>query len=186
MSISRISTRYAKSLIDLAIERNELEAVKKDISNFTEALKSRDLYLFLKSPIIPSQKKNSIFRTVFDGKVGKTTMAFFDIIIKKGRETYLPEIATDFLQQYRDYNKISVVKITSATPLSASSREAIKTKLLTSSITLDKLEITEVIDPALIGGFVVEIGDRLYDASISHQLDQLKKQFSDNQIVKTF
>jgi len=186
MSISRISSRYAKSLIDLAIERNELEAVKNDISYFSQALKSRDLYLFLKSPIIPSQKKNGVFRKVFEGKVGKTSMAFFDIIIKKGRETYLPEIANDFLQQYRDYNKISVVKITTAAPLSSSSREAIKSKLLDSSITLDKIEITEIVDPTLIGGFVIEVGDRLYDASISHKLDKLKKEFSENQFVKSF
>ncbi|MBK8517947.1 MAG: ATP synthase F1 subunit delta [Saprospiraceae bacterium] len=186
MSVSRISSRYAKSLMDLALERNELEAVKKDITFFNEAVKNRDLYLLLKSPIIKADKKVSIFKIIFGGKVGKTTMAFFDIIIRKGRETYLREIAVDFMRQYRDFNSISSVIISTASPLSESSLNEIKSKLLSSSITLDKVEITEKVDPALIGGFVIEVGDRLYDASISHKLDELRKEFIENQFVKSF
>ena len=186
MSVSRISSRYAKSLMDLALERNELEAIKKDIIYFNEAVRNRDLYLLLKSPIINADKKNSIFKAVFGSKVGSTTMAFFDIIIRKGRETYLPEIAADFMGQYRDYNKISTVKITTAAPLSATSLDEIKAKLLSSSITMEKLEITEKVDPALIGGFIIEVGDRLYDASVAHKLDEMRKEFSGNQFVKSF
>lgn len=186
MSVSRISSRYAKSLMDLALERNELESIKKDISYFTEAIRNRDLYLLLKSPIINSGKKISILKEVFRDKLGATTMAFFDIIVKKGREMYLPEIAADFMGQYRDYNKISVVKITTAAPLSEASMNEIKSKLLSSDITMDKLEITEKVDPSLIGGFIIEVGDRLYNASISHKLDEIRKEFSGNQFVKSF
>ncbi|MFZ1751929.1 MAG: F0F1 ATP synthase subunit delta, partial [Saprospiraceae bacterium] len=105
MSVSRISGRYAKSLIDLSLERNELEVIKKDMEYFAQAIKNRDLYLLLKSPIINADKKLSIFKQIFDGKVNKTTMAFFEIIIKKGREMYLPEITVDFNNQYKVHNR---------------------------------------------------------------------------------
>ena len=186
MSISRISSRYAKSLLDLARERNELDAVMKDIEYFNEASKNRDLYMLLKSPIVNYGKKLSIFKVLFNDKLGKTTTAFFEIVIKKGRERYLPEIAAEFIAQYKYFNKISSVTITTASPLAAASLTQIKQKLLSSSITMEKLEIIMKVNPELIGGFVIETGDKLYDASVAHKLDQLRKEFVDNQYVKSF
>ncbi len=186
MSVSRISARYAKSLLDLARERNELDSVKADVDYVAKALKSRDLGLFLKSPIINSGKKLSIFKTLFEGKVSNTSMAFFEIIIKKGREMYLPEIIQDFINQYKVLNKISTVTITTATPLTAEALDDIKAKLLASDITMDKLDVNTKVDASLIGGFVVEIGDKLYDASVAHKLEQVRKEFADNQYVKSF
>jgi F-type H+-transporting ATPase subunit delta len=186
MSVSRISTRYAKSLMDLAIERNELEAVKADIDVFNSAVKSRDLYLMLKSPIINAAKKTEVMHVVFEKKISKTTQAFFDIIIRKGREMYLPEIAADFMVQYKIYNKISTVTITTASPLTEASLSDIRTKLLSSHITMDKLDVITKVDPTLIGGFIIEVGDKLYDASIAHRLELFKKEFAYNQFVKSF
>lgn len=186
MSVSRISSRYAKSLMDLAIERNELDAVMKDMGIFIDATKNRDLYLLLKSPIINADKKMSILNALFSSKVGKTTMAFFDIIIRKGREMYLPEIAADFHNQYKDYNKISTVKIITASPMTGEALEEIKSRLLKSDITMDKVEIIQKVDPELIGGFVIEVGDKRYDASIAHNLEILRKDFAANQYVKSF
>ena len=113
-------------------------------------------------------------------------MAFFDIIIKKGREMYLPEIIQDFIDQYKVLNKISTVTITTATPLTADALNDIKSKLLASDITMDKLDVKTKVDASLIGGFVVEIGDKLYDASVAHKLEQVRKEFADNQYVKSF
>lgn len=186
MSVSRISSRYAKSLLDLASERNELDAVFNDIQYFKEAINNRDLYLLLKSPIINTAKKLSIFKAIFEGKIGKTTMAFFDIVIKKGRETFLPEITADFISQYKQFNKISTVHLTTASPISEASLADIKAKLLSSDVTMNKLDIVSKVDPSLIGGFVIEVAGKLYDASVQHQLDLLKKEFVGTQQVKSF
>jgi F-type H+-transporting ATPase subunit delta len=186
MSISRISSRYAKSLLDLALERNELDRVLGDIETFNAASKNRDFYLLMKSPIVNSSKKISIFKAIFENKISNTTLAFFNITIKKGREIYLPEIGEEFISQYKKFNKISTVTITSASPLNDSSLSEIKSKLLASSITMEKLEVITKVDPSLIGGFIIESGDKLYDASVSYQLEQLKKEFVDNQYVKSF
>lgn len=176
MSVTRIATRYAKSLIELAAERNELEGVKGDVQGFTNALESRDLVNFLKSPIIRSEKKLSVFKAIFEGKLNKTTQAFFDIIIRKNREMYLPEIAHSFMDQYREMNGISTAKIITASPLTESALEEIKKKLLSSDLTMDKLEVTTEVDPNIIGGFIIEVGDRKYDASVAYSLDQLKRE----------
>ena len=186
MSVSRISARYAKSLLDLARDRNELEAVKADVDYLVEAMKSRDLVLFFKSPIINSGKKLDVVKSLFANKLGKTTVAFIDIIIRKGREMYLPEICQDFINQYKVFNRISTVTVTTATPLNETSLNEIKEKLLASNITMDKLDLISEVDPAIMGGFVIEVGDKLYDASISHRLEQFKKEFAANQYVKSF
>lgn len=175
MSVTRISTRYAKSLIDLSIERGELEVVHNDIEYFIEATKNRDLYLMLKSPIINATKKQQALNAVFGTKMSKTTLAFLDICTRKGREKFLPEIAAAFNDQYNLYNKISTATIITATPLDAAAKEQIKAKLLGSDITMDKVDILTEVDPTIIGGFVIKIGDKLYDASIAHQLEEMKK-----------
>ncbi|MCZ2102003.1 MAG: ATP synthase F1 subunit delta [Chitinophagales bacterium] len=180
MSISRITTRYAKSLIDLAVERNELEPVKKDVEYFLAALQSRDLILFLKSPIIHANKKLSVMQALFGDKLGKMTMAFFDIIIRKGREMYLPEIAHEFIGQYKALNQISTVKITTAIPVSDAVLNEIRAKLADTNTPIEKLDIETQVNPDIMGGFIIEIGDKLYDASVQRTLEQLKKEITQN------
>jgi F-type H+-transporting ATPase subunit delta len=186
MSINRISSRYAKSLIDLAVERNEMDEVVNDMSLFNEVTKSKDFNLMLKSPIINTSKKQAIFSAIFGDKISKTTAAFFDIILRKGRESVLVDISSEFMSQYRQLNKISTVTLTTATPLTDEALVAIKAKLLASNVTMDKLDLQTKVNPNILGGFVIEVGDKLYDASVQHKLDQLKKEFVGNQYVKSF
>jgi F-type H+-transporting ATPase subunit delta len=185
MSVNRISSRYAKSLIDLALERNELEAVVKDIEVFNKVAENKDFSMLLKSPIINTTKKQAIFSAVLDGKIGKTTASFFDIILRKGRESVLTDISAAFMAQYKQLKKISTATLTTASPLNEATLADIKAKLLASNITMDQLELKTKVDPNIIGGFVIEVGDKLYDASVQHKLDQLKKEFSGNQYVKS-
>lgn len=180
MSVTRIATRYAKSLLDLAVEKDKLERVKADVDIFKEAVKVRDFYLLLKSPIVKADKKMVILHTLFDDKFDRITFEFLNILVRKGREAYLPEIAKEFIDQYRKVKKISVVKVTTAKPLTQQALEAIRQKLLASSATNDHVEINTEVDPDLIGGFVIEFDDKLYDASVKHKVDQLRKEFKDN------
>jgi len=151
---------------------------------FQKMVANRDLYLLLKSPIINSTKKHSIFSSLFEGKISATTLAFFNIIVAKGREMYLPEITTEFISQYKSLNKISTVHLTTATEMSEAQLEAIKKKLLAASVTENSIEFVTKTDPTIIGGFIAKIGDNLYDASVKHQLTQLKKEFLENDYIK--
>ncbi|MFZ1703925.1 MAG: ATP synthase F1 subunit delta [Saprospiraceae bacterium] len=184
MSITRISSRYAKSLLDLAIERNEMDTVYQDMLLLKEMFSNRDLYLLLKSPIVNATKKHSIFKTLFADKLSKTTNAFLDIVVTKGREQYLPEIVNEGIAQYKEIKKISTVYLTTAEVLTAKQLEEIKAKLLATNVTLDSIEFITKVDPNIIGGYIVQIGDNLYDSSVKYSLAQLRKEFLDNKYIK--
>ncbi len=186
MSVLRIAGRYAKALIDLAIEQNKLEAVYSDVQYFSEVAQNRDFASLLKSPIIKADKKGKIFDEVFGNKISEITNAFLKIILNKGRESYLQDIAKSFIRQYKAYNKVSTIKLTTAAPITEQNLDAIKAKLLGSAVTSEKVEIETSVNADLIGGFVLEIGDKLYDSSVAYKLEQLKKEFKDNSYIKGF
>jgi F-type H+-transporting ATPase subunit delta len=178
MSSYRIASRYAKSLIDLAIEQGKLDKVLEDVNGFVKAAGNRDFSLLLKSPIVKPDKKEKIFDAIFKGRIDPLTYSFFQIILRKGRESQLFEIAQEFINQYREIKGISIVNIASAEPLNAETLESIRQKLVNSKLTHQNIQFTTKEDKSLIGGFVISFEDKLYDASIKHQLDELRKEFS--------
>lgn len=186
MSVTRIASRYAKSLIDLAVEQGKLERVLEDIKSFQRAADNREFYVLLKSPIINATKKQQIFNALFEGKFDKMTSAFIKIILNKGREAYLPEIADEFINQYKEIKHISTVKLTTAVPLAAETISRIKQKLVASSATDEHVELITNVDPDIIGGFVIEVDDKLYDSSVTHKMELLRKEFAKNLFVKSY
>jgi len=180
MSVGRIVSRYAKSLIDLAIERGKLERVKEDFDSFNLALKNRPFFLMLKSPIVGPDKKKKVFQSLFAGKFDELSMAFLNILVVKGRESFLPEISREFNSQYRAYKNISTVRITAPAPLSEDLVETIRKKLLTAGVVSGQLEMEVRVDPSLVGGLTLEFGDMLYDASASRKLESFRNSFKDN------
>jgi len=161
-----------------------MSEVVSDMEGFSKMVENRDLYLLLKSPIINAGKKAEIFNALFEGKVNKLTKAFLDITLRKGRERYLPEIATEFLNQYKRMQGISTVKLITASPISDASLASIKAKLLASDVTDTSVEIETSVDESLIGGFVVQIGDKQIDASVSHKLSELAKELTNKEYAK--
>ena len=184
MSLTRVASTYAKSLIELAIEQDQINAVNDDMQALEQAIQSRDLVLMLKSPIINKGTKAKILSNLFSDKLGKLTNGFIDIVVRKGRENVLPEIITAFNEEYKRFKGITSITLITAQDMSAESLEAIKSKLLNSHLTLDTVVINTKVDPSIIGGFVIQLGDKLYDASVAHQLSTLKKEFNNNEFVK--
>ena len=185
MTNTRVASRYAKSLLELAIEKNALEEIYKDMQLFSKTCQSNyDFLLMLKNPIINHNKKKAILYKVFDGKVNESTLAIFDVITRKNRESVLPAIAEEFINLYRQYNGIDKVVVTSSVPLTSELRE----KLIKSvkERTGKKVDLTEKVDPNLIGGFVLQIGDRMMDNSIKSKLKALEYEFTDESYTKGF
>lgn len=186
MSLTRIASRYAKSILDLAKERGELETVLADMETVQKAMESRDLVLLLKSPVVKTDKKSKIFNMIFEGKLSKLSIEFFNIVMRKGREMYIPNIVTEYIEAYKKLKKISSISLTTAEALDPSIIEAIENKLLASDATEEKVDIESHVDPSIIGGFIIEIGDKLYDDSVKGKLDKLKKSFTKNEYDKAF
>ncbi len=181
MSVKRVASRYAKSVLDLAIESNRLEKVKDDMQSLQTLIgNSKDLAAFLKSPVIQFARKQAILQGLFAGKIDELTLKFILLLAGKQRESLLPEIVIQFMDQYRALKHISVVHVVSASELSAEQIQMLKSKIESSPVGFENVEIHTRIDPSLIGGFVVELDDKVLDASVRHHLEGLRKGFKTN------
>lgn len=182
MSELRIASRYAKSLLELAQEQKSVSKVAKDIEMFESICESnRDFVVMLKNPIINHTHKLAILQKLFKGKVEKLTLSLFEILTRKSREKYLPEIARAFREQYNVMQGIVEASVTTVAPLSAALKKELNTIL--KKLTGDsKVDLKEVIDPEIIGGFILKIGDKQIDDSVSSRLQAIKLQFKESNI----
>jgi F-type H+-transporting ATPase subunit delta len=179
----RLAGRYAKSLKDLAIETGQLEAVYADMQYLQAVCKSNpDFVVLMRSPVIKGDQKNKILDAVTTGKVSELTAKFNSLLVNKGRENTLPEIATAFIQQYKALKGIFPVKLTTAVPVSEELKQSIVNQLQ-SSTPMKNVELESVVKEEIIGGFVLEAGDNLIDASIAYDLREVRKQFLNNDFV---
>jgi F-type H+-transporting ATPase subunit delta len=179
----RLAGRYAKSLIGLAIEKDQLDGVYQDMLFLQAVCKSsRDFVVLLKSPVIKADKKEKILDAITGGKISAITTAFNKLLLRKSRETFLPEIATAFIQQYKHFKGIHIVRLTTAMPLSGEVQDGIINKIR-SEKAMPEIELHTDVREELIGGFILEVGDQLVDASISFDLNNIKKQFQNNDFI---
>ena len=182
MSGIRIASRYAKSLLDLCIEKGQLDAAQADMVMLKGIMdESRDLRLMLSSPVVKADKKVDILQKLFDGKLNAITMAFITLLTRKGREGYLPEIVTSFLNQLRMHQGITVAEVTSAVALDAGSRA----KMMESATKMagGQVELVEKVDGTLIGGFILKVGDKQIDSAIANRIKALKREFAENPYI---
>lgn len=179
----RLASRYAKSLLDLAIEKGQLEQVFADMQWLHAVCKSnRDFVNMLRSPIIKADAKKKILGAVTAGKLSELTTAFNNLLITKGRESNLPEIVASFIAAYKAHKNIHIIKLTSATPLSDNVKKAIVAQVQKTTH-FEHIELEEKIDESLIGGFVLQVGDKLVDASVAYDLRAIAKQFDNNDFI---
>jgi F-type H+-transporting ATPase subunit delta len=176
MKGTKAAARYAKALLELAIEKNMVDQVAGDMKYMAEvSSENKDFRVFLTSPVIKSDKKIAVLNEVF-GEFEDITRQFVNLVTKNRRENLLPEIAHSFDLQVKEYKGIVPVTLISAAPLDASTRDIILSKL--GGIVKGELELTEKIDTDLIGGYVVRMGDTRIDASVARQLNDLKQRLT--------
>ena len=179
----RLATRYAKSLIDLAIEKGELEKVYADMQWLNAVCKSnKDFVNLLRSPIIKGETKKKILEAVTTGNISEMTAGFNRLLITKSRESNLPEISHAFITAYKEKKHIHTIKLTTASPVNDSIKNAI-VEQIKKTTGYNNIEIEEKVDTALIGGFVLQVGDQLVDASIAYDLRTIAKQFENNDFI---
>jgi len=143
---------------------------------------SRDFLNLLRSPVVKSDAKTKVVNAVTAGKISDLTKAFTTLLIAKTREAVLPEVITSFIQQYKSQKNIHTVKLTTATPVSDAVKNAIVAQVKATS-NMQNIEVEEKVDPAIIGGFVLQAGDKLIDASISYDLKNIARQFENNDFI---
>lgn len=181
MQNPRLASRYAKSLLDLAIEHNSLDAVLNDMHILNSiCAASHEFELMLRSPVIKGDKKLGIIDAVLAGKgISVLTKAFVSLLVNKGREANLPEIATSFISSYNELKRIRTVKLTTAVPVTDKVKDAIKAKVA-GFMPQDTMKLETGVDQSLIGGFVLEVGDKLFDASVKRSLNEIRARIIDH------
>lgn len=174
-----VASRYAKSLLQLATEKGQLEKVFADMQYVQSVCAgNKDFVTFLNSPIIKTDKKVAVLKAVFSGGISDMSLNFFNILANKRRESYMGDIAKSFIAQYKEQKNITTAVITSATGIDAGARAKILE--LVKQNTKGEVELVEKTDKNLIGGFVLRIGDKQVDVSIARKLNELRKSFSEN------
>lgn len=186
MADIRVASRYVKSLLGLAVEQGVLDQIDQDMLLFSKVCdENRAFTLMLKSPIITHDKKWAVLQDIFQKKVNKLSMSIFKIITQKNREPLLPAIAKEFHNAYNVYKDIGKASIVTAFPLDDKLKAEIQgiAKKLSGK---NQVELDEKVNKDLIGGFVLNVGDKQIDASVRSKIKTMKVKFSENPYVKEF
>ncbi len=171
-----IATRYANALLEASEEKNTFDAVAKDMELIYNTFdSSKELRVAISNPILSEEKKINILREIFGGKVSSDSLEFLFFVVKKGRDEVMFDILKRFMELRDDKMNIVKVLITSAFELNEKQKSEIKSKL-TGYLQKD-VRMQYKVNPTLIGGFTVRVGDTVLDASVVHQLELLRNKF---------
>ena len=172
--MDEIAQVYARSLFEVAQEQGKLDVVREELGQITEALEENaELRLFFYSPYFSTdEKRDGLRRTVTDAD--PMTMNVLDILVENHRLPVLPRLRREYERRWREANNLLPVTVTSAVELDDAVVERIGDEI--GRQTGRTVELTRKVDPSIVGGFVVRVGNAILDASIKNRLDNLRKQ----------
>jgi len=174
--MSRAAIRYAKAILETAVSSENAVKVNDDMLSIVSSIAgSTELSEFLSSPIVTSDVKMSALSEVF-AKVQEETKSLFRLLQENKRFEILADVAKQFNTQFDEMNGFETAKVTTAFPITAELESKILAKVAT--ISNKKITIENIVDPSIIGGFILRIGDKQFNASVSNSLKELKREFS--------
>ncbi|HOO66180.1 MAG: ATP synthase F1 subunit delta [Bacteroidales bacterium] len=176
MNTARIAVRYAKALFDLALEKNSVNGVYRDMRNISLLCSMDEVKSVISNPVIPLRKrKDAIIALAGDG-ADKLTINFIELIFSNGRGEYLASAARNFMDLTRRHRGIRQVTLTTAVPVSGEMKKEMAALL--DDRDPDTIEFNEQIDGSIIGGFILRVDDSYIDASVRNRLNRFRKEFS--------
>ena len=182
MKEARPALRYAKALLNLAISNGVDSEVNDNLKVVVDTIKgSDDLDAMLKSPVIKVSDKKNVLNAVFGDKVNNVTKGLFDILADNKRVSILDAVAKQYAVIYDYHKSIQTAKVTTAVALTPELEQKIQDKVV--ALTGNNAGIENIIDPSIIGGFILRVGDIQYDASISNKFKELKKEFDNSHFI---
>ena len=174
--MSRAAIRYAKAILEISISNGNAIKVNDDMKSIVASIAgSVELIDFLSSPIISSEVKMNALSEVFV-TVQPETKSLFRLLHENKRFEILAAIAKQFNSLFDEMNNVEVAKVTTAFPITADLESKVLAKIAT--ISDKKITIENIVDPKIIGGFILRIGDKQYNASVANGLQELKREFS--------
>ena len=181
MADFRILHRYATSLLETSLEKKNLEITTSDMKLLVQTLEqNRQLQLMLESPIVRPEVKLNVLKEIFSDKIAKDSLDFIEFVISKKRESLLGSIGKRFLELRDEHLGIANVFVTTTADFTGEQKNVLQSRM--EKILNKKVQLNFKKDENLVGGFIAKVDDTLYDASIKHQLELLKKQFLTGEI----
>jgi len=182
MKGTRAALRYAKAILNLAKERGIADEINNDMLLIDRTIKeNHELLNMLKSPIIKSAVKKSILTELFGKKINTISLGLINLLIENKRLPLLPLVAIEYTVIYDFLKGVEIAQVTSAVPLNKDLENRILKKVR--QMSGKDITLKNIIDPSILGGFILRVGDKQYDSSISGQLNQLKSRFEDNKYI---
>lgn len=180
MKKTKVALRYAKAVLNLAVENNSETEVNSNMKTIASTIKENDeLQTMLKSPIVKSTEKLAVLNGLFGNKANNVTKGLFNLLQENKRIMLLEDIALKYNTIYDAYQNTQVAKVITAVPITKELKEKVKEKIIT--LTGNKATIENIINPKILGGFILQVGDKQFDASISSKFKNLRKEFNNNQ-----
>ena len=178
MSDATVARRYAQALYQEAEGEGNVDRIDEDMQSVQESLDaSRELDLFFRSPIVGRDKKKAVIGKLFDGNVAPLIVRLMKLLVEKGREDILPAVVRQYADLRDERLGIVEANVQTAMPMEFDETEALRKVL--EQRTGKKVRLRIEVEPELIGGAVVRIGDRVYDGSVQHQLESLRDQLEE-------
>ena len=178
MSDATVARRYAQALYEEAEAAGDAKRIDEDMKSVQESLDaSRDLELFFRSPIIAREKKEAVIGKLFDGKVAPLIVRLMRLLVQKGREDILPAVIRQYSELRDEHLGVVEATVKTAMPMGFDETEELRKAL--EARTGKSIRLRMTVDPELLGGVVVRIGDRVYDGSVQHQLESLREQLEE-------
>ena len=185
MGSLRVASRYAKALLGLASERGELKAVESDINTLSSLVdSSKEFELLLVSPVVKPDQKKAVLNALLKDKLSEVTFMFIILLVSKGREGAIASIVEEVKSQLRAMNNIQAATVKTASPLDDDSRAKILAQV--AKLHNGEVELKEIVDPEILGGFVLRLDDKEIDASIKRQLNTLGRKLTEHDYEPEF
>lgn len=172
-----VAKHYAVALFEVANKKNELEQVESNVTDIAEILKAQPEFVtFLTHPLIASENKKKTIEAVFGGRVATTTLNVLYLLIDNNRADLIREIGEEYVRLANEARNIVDATVKSAVELSP--EQVIEVAAQFSKLTGKTVRVHPTVDPSILGGIIVRIGDRVYDGSVKSKLDRFKRTVS--------
>ena len=182
MKDARPALRYAKALLNLAKESKVELKVNADMQLIASTItNNNDLMILLNSPVIKASDKLKVLKNLFSTKIETVSLGLFDLLQENKRMNMLLSIAKQYSIIYDFLKRVQVAKVTTAVPLTKELETKVMDKIV--ELTGNKANLENIVNPSILGGFILRVGDVQYDASISNHLNELRKEFDNSHFI---
>ena len=174
MSIEIVADKYSSAMFELAQEQNKLELMEEQLGYVASVMVDQpELRSFLENPIVTEDAKIKLISKIFDSSIDKVALHFIYVMIKRGRYRYIASAIEAFLKKSRAARGILEATVTVAEPITADVEASVQAKLREATGKDVILSVRQ--DPSIMGGIVIQVGDKRIDGSVARRLEELEK-----------